>query len=203
MRWLCGRALRACIKHMPEMCPARGYYSTPETPQYLGSARRVHCKRGGGSTNFAIIRRARSFAAAVCSCMQCTRSYSWHHSKDKLHAHTCLSCSMALLSQRQPCTACAQARQQIKEMVWMKASENMMLEALTRLASLHQPLEELLREAPPSGAAAEGASLQRAAGALTGLGYVLCVAAASCRCAHRVTVYGGRRRSGLPVRSQV
>jgi len=33
-------------------------------------------------------------------------------------------------------------------MVWMKASENMMLEALSRLAGLHRPLEDLLRDAP-------------------------------------------------------
>ena len=49
----------------------------------------------------------------------------------------------------------------------MKASENMMLEALSRLASLHRPLEELLREAPPSGAAAAGTLVQQAAGVLS------------------------------------
>ncbi|KAK9839649.1 hypothetical protein WJX81_003229 [Elliptochloris bilobata] len=54
-----------------------------------------------------------------------------------------------------------EARQQIKEMVWMKASENMMLEALSRLAGLHRPLEELLREAPPGGAAAAAPLLHR------------------------------------------
>ena len=47
----------------------------------------------------------------------------------------------------------------------MKASENMMLEALTRLASLHRPLEELLREAPSSRAPARDAPAQGAAGA--------------------------------------
>ena len=40
-----------------------------------------------------------------------------------------------------------QARQQLKEMVWMKSSENMVLEAMFRLSGLHDALEELLR--PP------------------------------------------------------
>ncbi len=39
----------------------------------------------------------------------------------------------------------AQARQQLKEMVWMKSSENMVLEAMFRLSGLHDALEELLR----------------------------------------------------------
>ncbi len=51
-----------------------------------------------------------------------------------------------------------QARQQIKELVWMKASENMMMEALSRLAGLHRPLEELLRDAPPGDGAAGAAA---------------------------------------------
>ena len=38
-----------------------------------------------------------------------------------------------------------QARQQLKEMVWMKSSENMVLEAMFRLSGLHDALEELLR----------------------------------------------------------
>ena len=44
-----------------------------------------------------------------------------------------------------------QARQQLKEMVWIKSSENMVLEAMYRLSGLHEALEELLRvQAPPS-----------------------------------------------------
>ena len=43
--------------------------------------------------------------------------------------------------------ALVQARQQLKEMVWMKSSENMVLEAMFRLSGLHDALEELLR--PP------------------------------------------------------
>lgn len=49
-----------------------------------------------------------------------------------------------------PCShtsALVQARQQLKEMVWMKSSENMVLEAMFRLSGLHDALEELLR--PP------------------------------------------------------
>ncbi|CAK0783136.1 hypothetical protein CVIRNUC_006332 [Coccomyxa viridis] len=38
-----------------------------------------------------------------------------------------------------------EARQQLKEMVWMKSSENMVLEAMFRLSGLHDALEELLR----------------------------------------------------------
>lgn len=37
-----------------------------------------------------------------------------------------------------------QARQQVQEMVWMKQSENMVLEAMTRLSTVHDALEELL-----------------------------------------------------------
>lgn len=42
-----------------------------------------------------------------------------------------------------------QARQQLKEMVWIKSSENMVLEAMYRLAGLHEALEDLLRVQPP------------------------------------------------------
>lgn len=38
----------------------------------------------------------------------------------------------------------SQARQQVQEMVWMKQSENMVLEAMTRLSTVHDALEELL-----------------------------------------------------------
>ncbi len=38
-----------------------------------------------------------------------------------------------------------QARQQVQEMVWMKQSENMVLEAMTRLSTVHDALEEMLR----------------------------------------------------------
>jgi hypothetical protein len=38
-----------------------------------------------------------------------------------------------------------QARQQLKEMVWIKSSENMVLEAMYRLSGLHDALEDLLR----------------------------------------------------------
>ncbi|KAK9823463.1 hypothetical protein WJX72_002919 [[Myrmecia] bisecta] len=38
-----------------------------------------------------------------------------------------------------------EARQQVQEMVWMKQSENMVLEAMTRLAAVHDALEDLLR----------------------------------------------------------
>lgn len=48
-----------------------------------------------------------------------------------------------------PSSVVLQARQQVKEMVWMKQSENMVLEAVTRLSSVHDALEELLA---PSGA---------------------------------------------------
>ena len=41
--------------------------------------------------------------------------------------------------------SCLQARQQLKEMVWMKSSENMVLEAMFRLSGLHDALEDLLR----------------------------------------------------------
>eukprot|EP00884_Botryococcus_braunii_P004062 jgi/Botrbrau1/13657/Bobra.0292s0007.1 len=44
-----------------------------------------------------------------------------------------------------------EARQQVKEMVWMKQSENMVLEAVTRLSSVHDALEELLAPALPTG----------------------------------------------------
>ena len=37
-----------------------------------------------------------------------------------------------------------QARQQAKEMLWMRQSENMVLEAMTRLSSVHDALEEML-----------------------------------------------------------
>ena len=37
-----------------------------------------------------------------------------------------------------------QARQQVQEMVWMKQSEDMVLEAMTRLSTVHDALEELL-----------------------------------------------------------
>lgn len=37
-----------------------------------------------------------------------------------------------------------QARQQVQEMVWMKQSENMVLEAMTRLSTVHDALEDLL-----------------------------------------------------------
>ena len=46
-----------------------------------------------------------------------------------------------------------QARQQLKEMVWIKSSENMVLEAMYRLAGLHEALEDLLRVQPPQDAA--------------------------------------------------
>ena len=61
----------------------------------------------------------------------------------------------------------AQARQQLKEMVWARASENMVLEAIARLAGLHDALEQLLRgscqeaanagQSAPAQAAAAGA----------------------------------------------
>lgn len=38
-----------------------------------------------------------------------------------------------------------QARQQVQEMVWMKQSENMVLEAMTRLSTVYDALEDLLR----------------------------------------------------------
>ena len=40
--------------------------------------------------------------------------------------------------------AYAQARQQAKEMVWMKQSENMVLEAMAHLSAVHDVLEEML-----------------------------------------------------------
>lgn len=43
------------------------------------------------------------------------------------------------------CWGLLQARQQLKEMVWIKSSENMVLEAMYRLSGLHDALEELLR----------------------------------------------------------
>lgn len=42
------------------------------------------------------------------------------------------------------CGVWLQARQQVQEMVWMKQSENMVLEAMTRLSTVHDALEELL-----------------------------------------------------------
>ncbi|KAK9905511.1 hypothetical protein WJX75_001206 [Coccomyxa subellipsoidea] len=49
-----------------------------------------------------------------------------------------------------------EARQQLKEMVWIKSSENMVLEAMYRLSGLHEALEELLRvQAPPSSSQAK------------------------------------------------
>lgn len=39
-----------------------------------------------------------------------------------------------------------QARQQVQEMVWMKQSENMVLEAMTRLSTVYDALEDLLRQ---------------------------------------------------------
>ena len=54
-------------------------------------------------------------------------------------AIACMNCSPALV----------QARQQLKEMVWIKSSENMVLEAMYRLAGLHEALEDLLRVQPP------------------------------------------------------
>ena len=50
-----------------------------------------------------------------------------------------------------------QAWQQLKEMVWARASENMVLEAISRLAGLHDALEQLLRGSCQE-AAAEGPS---------------------------------------------
>lgn len=48
----------------------------------------------------------------------------------------------------------SQARQQLKEMVWIKSSENMVLEAMYRLSGLHEALEDLLRvQAPPASSA--------------------------------------------------
>lgn len=52
-----------------------------------------------------------------------------------------------------------QARQQLKEMVWIKSSENMVLEAMYRLSGLHDALEDLLK-APTQ--AAEGSATQAA-----------------------------------------
>ena len=43
------------------------------------------------------------------------------------------------------CVWGGQARQQVQEMVWMKQSENMVLEAMTRLSTVHDALEEMLR----------------------------------------------------------
>ena len=48
-----------------------------------------------------------------------------------------------------PCPAAerqvgVQARQQAKEMVWMKQSENMVLEAMAHLSAVHDVLEEML-----------------------------------------------------------
>lgn len=37
----------------------------------------------------------------------------------------------------------SQARQQAKEMLWMRQSENMVLEAMTRLSAVHDALEEM------------------------------------------------------------
>lgn len=39
---------------------------------------------------------------------------------------------------------CMQARQQVKEMVWMKQSENMVLEAMAHLSAVHDALEDML-----------------------------------------------------------
>jgi hypothetical protein len=36
-----------------------------------------------------------------------------------------------------------EARQQAKEMLWMRQSENMVLEAMTRLSAVHDALEEM------------------------------------------------------------
>ena len=49
-----------------------------------------------------------------------------------------------------------QARQQAKEMLWMRQSENMILEAMTRLSAVHDALEEMLGGGPavPNGNAA-------------------------------------------------
>ena len=42
------------------------------------------------------------------------------------------------------CAVVLQARQQAKEMLWMRQSENMVLEAMTRLSAVHDALEEML-----------------------------------------------------------
>ena len=44
-----------------------------------------------------------------------------------------------------------QARQQVKEMVWMKQSENMVLEAMAHLSAVHDALEEMLLGSHTSG----------------------------------------------------
>lgn len=44
-----------------------------------------------------------------------------------------------------------QARQQAKEMLWMRQSENMVLEAMTRLSAVHDALEEMLGGSGPLG----------------------------------------------------
>ena len=49
-----------------------------------------------------------------------------------------------LCTSTQPVHTGMQARQQVQEMVWMKQSENMVLEAMTRLSTVHDALEELL-----------------------------------------------------------
>jgi hypothetical protein len=46
-----------------------------------------------------------------------------------------------------------EARQQVQEMVWMKQSENMVLEAMTRLSTVYDALEDLLRQDPRDTAA--------------------------------------------------
>ena len=62
--------------------------------------------------------------------------------------HTCMPCHIShvlcrCLSTQVDCSG-MQARQQVQEMVWMKQSENMVLEAMTRLSTVHDALEELL-----------------------------------------------------------
>lgn len=58
----------------------------------------------------------------------------------------CLECTVDKATAGNIETVCVsmQARQQVQEMVWMKQSENMVLEAMTRLSTVHDALEELL-----------------------------------------------------------
>ena len=62
---------------------------------------------------------------------------------------------MGAVDQKVTCKCCTQARQQVQEMVWMKQSENMGLEAMTRLSTVHDALEEMLRSDARGGLASQ------------------------------------------------
>ena len=146
-----GELLRACVERVPEVGPPsqptpasltellaarlvlHGAWDEEITPQHhgsfeltrhLGIHRSVHCA---------------SRAAHIAAVAPASRRVAG----PPLHAWGVWWLKTRALSWAPCCPA--QARQQLKEMVWMKSSENMVLEAMFRLSGLHDALEELLR----------------------------------------------------------